>query len=126
MEDFRLSVSSIELENQRFVTLPKQMLIKKYALTVYFGRQFDIFDTPRLMYWLGLCNNLSGEFELVETRFFSKNHDNPRRRGARIVVFEGNQEFLDNLHRFPKGFPFNIRFGGNIYICGGDRYLPAL
>ena len=34
---------------------------------------------------------------------------------ARIVAFEGNQEFLDSLHRYPKDFPFNIRFGGNIH-----------
>ena len=117
----RKAVAAVEVNNQRFVTLPKQMLLRKYALTAYFGRQFAIFDTPRLMYWLGLCNNLSGDFELVETRYFSKTHDNARRRGARIVAFEGNQEFLDCLQRYPKDYPFNIRFGGNIYIRGGDR-----
>ena len=66
------------------------------------------------MDWLGICNNLSGSFELVETRFFPKDHDNPRRRGARIVAFEGDQEFLDSLHAFLKDYPFNIRFGGNL------------
>ena len=119
---YRQAVAAVDANDQRFVTLPKQMLLRKYALTAYFGRQFAIFDTPRLMYWLGLCNNLSGQFELVETRLFSKTHDNPRRRGARIVAFEGNQEFLDCLQRYPKDYPFNIRFGGNIYIRGGDRY----
>ena len=54
------------------------------------------------MYWLGACNPLRGEFDLVETSYFPKTHDNPRRRGARIVAFEGNQELLDSLHRFPK------------------------
>ena len=54
-------------------------------------------------------------------RYFPKDHDNPRRRGARIIAFEGDQTFLDKLHTFPKDFPFNIRFGGNIYIRGGDR-----
>ena len=98
------------------------MLLKKYALTIYFGRPFAIFDTPRLMYWLGKCNNLKGEMDLIETRYFAKDHENPKRRGARIVAFEGNQEFLDSLHAFPKDFPFNIRFGGNVYIRGGDRY----
>ena len=74
------------------------------------------------MYWLGLCNNLHGKFDLVETRYFPTDHDNPRRLGAKIVAFEGNQEFLDSLHKFPKDFPFNIRFGGNLYIRGGERY----
>ena len=120
---FRQAIAAVDANIQRFVTLPKQMLLRKYALTAYFGRQFAIFETPRLMYWLGLCNNLSGQFELVETRLFSKTHDNPRRRGARIVAFEGNQEFLDSLQRYPKDYPFNIRFGGNIYIRRGDRYV---
>ena len=56
------------------------------------------------MEMLGLCNNLCGSFELVETRYFAKDHDNPRRRGARIVAFEGDQEFLDLLHNFRKDF----------------------
>ena len=29
---------------------------------------------------------------------------------------------MDSLHTFPKDYPFNVRFGGNIYIRGGDRY----
>ena len=98
------------------------MLLKKYALTVYFGRPFARFESEKLMFWLGYCNNLKGEIDLVETRYFPKTHENPRRRGARIVAFEGNQEFLDSLLCFPKDFPFNVRFGGNIYIRGGDRY----
>ena len=123
VEEFRDVVAQVEYEGQRFITMPKQMLLKKYALTIYFGRQFHRFETPKLMEWLGICNDLRGEFELVETRNFPKDHDNPRRRGARIVAFEGNQEFLDSLHSFPKDYPFNIRFGGNLYIRGGDRYL---
>ena len=70
MEDFRQTVASIEMDGQRFLTLPKQMLLRKYALTVYFGRPFARFPTKRLMYWLGLCNNLHGKFDLVETRYF--------------------------------------------------------
>ena len=116
VEDFRTIVENLEHDGQRFLTLPKQMLLKKYALTIYFGRPFARFETPKLMYWLGARNNLKGEFDLVETRFFPKDHPNPRRRGARIVAFEGSQTFLDSLNTFPKDFPFNIRFGGNLYI----------
>ena len=39
------------------------------------------------------------------------------------MAFEGNQEFMDSLQPFAKDFPFNIRFGGNVYIRGGERYL---
>ena len=122
VEEFRKSVAQVELDGRSFITLPKQMLLTKYALTVYFGRIFQRFDTRKLMYWLGTLNKLEGKFEILETRYFSKTHDNPRRRGARIVAFEGNQKFLDSLHKFPKDYPFSIRFGGNLYIRGGDRY----
>ena len=94
-----------------------------YALTVYFGRIFHQFETRKLMYWLGTLNNLEGKLEIIETCYFSKTNDNPRRRGARIVAFEGNQKFLDSLHRYPRDYPFSIRFGGNVYITGGDRYI---
>ena len=61
----------------------------------------------------------------LRTRYFSKQHDNPRRRGARVVAFEGNQKFLDSLHRYPKDYPFSIRFGGYLYIRGGNRYYTS-
>ena len=43
-----------------------------------------------------------------------------RRRGARIVSFTGDQDFLDSLQRFPKEFPFNIKLA-NVYVRGGAR-----
>ena len=120
---FREAIAELDLDGQSFITMPKQMLIKKYALTIYFGRTFARFPTERLMLWLGTCNNLKGKFDIIETRNFPKNHENPKRRGARIVAFEGNQTFLDSLHRYPKDYPFNIKFGGNLYIRGGERYV---
>ena len=87
VDEFRDAVAQVEYEGQSFITMPKQMLLKKYALTIYFGRQFSRFETSKLMEMLGLCNNLCGSFELDETRYFAKDHDNPRRRGARIVAF---------------------------------------
>ena len=126
IKEFREAISSVEYDGQRFLSMPKQMLLKKYALTIYFGRPFHRFTTARLMYWVGLCNDLKGEMDIVETRYFAKDHPNPRRRGARIVAFEGNQVFMDSLQPFPKDFLFSIRFGGNLYIRGGDRYLYYL
>ena len=42
----------------------------------------------------------------------------------RIVAFEGNQAFMDSLVTHPKDFPFSVRFGGNLYIRGGERINP--
>ena len=121
VNDFRDAVAKLDIDGQCFITMPKQMLLKKYALTVYFGRSFARLETKRLMLWLGTCNNLKGKFDIIETWLFSKTHENPKRCGARIVAFEGDQTFLDSLHRYPKDYPFNIQFGGNLYIRGGER-----
>ena len=53
IKEFREAIAGIELDGQRFLSMPKQMLVKKYALTIYFGRPFRRFSSARLMYWLG-------------------------------------------------------------------------
>ena len=40
VEEFCKAVAGVEFEGQNFITPPKQMLLTKYALTIYFGRQF--------------------------------------------------------------------------------------
>ena len=40
--------------------------------------------------------------------------------GPIILSFTGDQEFLDSLHSFPKGYPFSIKIA-NVYIEGGER-----
>ena len=57
-------------------------------------------------------------------RKYPDNHANPKRAGAKIVAFEGDQEFLDSVFRHPKDHQFDIRFGGKLYIRGGDRIDP--
>ena len=49
IKEFREAIAAIELDGQRFMSMPKQMLVKKYALTIYFGRPFHRFTTARLM-----------------------------------------------------------------------------
>ena len=41
------------------------------------------------------------------------------------MAFEGDQRFMDSLLTHPKDFPFSVRFGGNLYIRGGDRIDPT-
>ena len=60
IKEFRTAIATIDLDGQRFLSIPKQMLVKKYALTIYFGRPFHRFTSARLMYWLG-CATTSGE-----------------------------------------------------------------
>ena len=31
---------------------------------------------------------------------------------------------MDELYRYPKDHPFNIRYGGNLYVCGGEQIDP--
>ena len=76
------------------------------------------------MLWLGLCNNLEGTYDVLTCRTYPSDHPNEKRRGARIVSFEGDQSFYDSLHKFPQDFPFTVKVGGNVYIRGGDRADP--
>ena len=43
VEAFRDTIAGIDQDCQQILTLPKQMLLKKYALTIYFGRPFARF-----------------------------------------------------------------------------------
>ena len=77
------------------------------------------------MYWLLKFNpTLKGEIEMVEVRKYPATHENTKRAGAKIVAFEGDQAFLDSLQAHPKDFPFSVRFGGNLYVRGGERLDP--
>ena len=67
------------------------------------------------------CNpGLKGSIETIECREYNKTHPVVRRRGAKMITFTGEEEFLDSLHSFPSNFPFSIKIA-NAYIRGGDR-----
>ena len=51
---------------------------------------------------------------------FPDDHPNPRKSGARILTFTGDQKFMDSLHAFPRGYPFVVKLS-NVYIQGGER-----
>ena len=63
---------------------------------------------------------MAGTIETIECREYKKTHPVVRRRGAKIITFTGDEEFLDSLHAFPSNFPFSIKIA-NAYIRGGDR-----
>ena len=106
----------------RFCLAPRKLLMDTYALTIYFNSAFQKQTPERLIYWLLKFNpTLKGRIEIVEVRKYPPTHENTRRAGAKIIAFEGDKAFLDSLYRHPKDHPFQIRFGGNLYIRGGDR-----
>ena len=95
--------------------------MKSFSLTAFFPRSTKFVSMDKLIYWLFLCNpGLKGTIWPSASKKFPDTHPNPRKRGARILSFTGDQKFLDSLHAFPRGFPFSIKLA-NVYIEGGDR-----
>ena len=99
--------------------------MKSYALTAFFPRATKHVGTKKLIFWL-LSNNpgLKGKIWPVEAKKYPDDHPIARHRGARILSFAGDQEFLDSLGNFPRDFPFRIRLA-NVFIRGGDRATPG-
>ena len=104
---------------------PRKILMDKYAFTIFFNKAFRKQQPDRLMFWLLKFNpTLHGNINIVEVRKYPENHENAKRAGAKIIAFEGDQTFMDSLFRHPKDHQFDIRFGGKLYIRGGDRIDP--
>ena len=121
LEDIRGVLRSIILKGQCFESFPKKALMKTFSLTAYFPRSTKCVGTKKLLHWLLSCNRgLKGNIWPIEARKYPDDHPIVRRRGARIVSFTGDQDFLDSLQRFPKEFPFNIKLA-NVYVRGGAR-----
>ena len=96
-------------------------MMKSYSLTAYFPRATKFVGMGRLIEWLFMCNRgLKGTIWPSSVKKFADNHESPRKRGARILSFTGDQKFLDSLHAFPRGFPFSVKLA-NVYIQGGER-----
>jgi hypothetical protein len=95
------------------------MLLTQFALTIYFNSAFETLSPEILLYWLKRYNpTLKGAITVVSVKAYPPGH---ARHGARIVSFEGDHDFLDSLYRHHRDYVFRIKFGGNLYIKGGDR-----
>ena len=106
----------------RYCIAPRKLLWDTYALTIYFNGAFQKQDPQRLIFWLLHYNRtLKGRVDIIEVRKYPASHENTKRAGAKIIAFEGDKEFMDSLYRHPRDHAFSIRFGGNLYIRGGDR-----
>ena len=118
----RMTIAELPL---RYDMAPRKVLMDKYAFTIFFNKAFRKQQPERLMFWLMKFNpTLSGNINIVEVRKYPESHSNTRRAGAKIIAFEGDQDFMDALFKHPKDHQFSIRFGGKLYIRGGDRIDP--
>ena len=121
LNDIRGTLRAIVYWGRCFESYPKRALMKSYSLTAFFPRATKCVGTKKLIMWLLSCNRgLQGKIWPIEAQKYPDNHPIVRRRGARVLLFTGDQKFLDSLQCFPRDFPFNIRIS-NVYIRGGER-----
>ena len=101
VEDFRNALKELVQEDRpgyRYITIPKLLILNKYSLSIYFGPNYAPLKTCKLMLWLGLCNHLEGNYDVLSCCAYPRDHPNEKRRGACIITFEGDQTFYDSLH----------------------------
>ena len=122
MQKFRAILRNIEIDGKRFESYPKRMLLNRYAITIYFNAAFEHIKVPKLLFWFKKFNGFQGKITMVETRHYPADH--PSRKGCKIASCDADQQFLDELYRYPKDHAFHIRFGGNLYVRGGERIDP--
>ena len=122
MEKFREVLRNLKIGNKRFESYPKRMLLNRYAITIYFNSAFAWSTVPKLLFWFRKLNGFEGNLTMAETRHYPDDH--PTRKGCKIVACEADQKFLDELYCYPKDHAFSIRYGGNLYVRGGDRIDP--
>ena len=122
MGKFREVLRNLKIGNKRFESYPKRMLLNRYAITIYFNAAFAWSPVPKLLFWFRKLNGFEGNLTMAETRYYPDDH--PSRKGCKIVACEADQKFLDELYKYPKDHAFHIRYGGNLYVRGGERIDP--
>ena len=142
MEELRANIRGLVLGDHCFESFPRDALLKKYGLTIYFPRACAHMDPDLLIEVLRECtpglkgtsalfitgktynqaehSPLTGQIETIDCKIFKETNANIRRRGVKIISFTGDETFLDSLHSFPANFPFSVKLA-NCYIRGGDR-----
>ena len=122
MEMFRNVIRSLEIGKKRIESYPKRMLLNRYAITIYFNAAFAWSTVPKLLFFFRKLNGFDGNLTMAETRHYPDDH--PTRKGCKIMACEADQKFLDELCRYPSEHAFSIRYGGNLYVQGGERIDP--
>ena len=121
INDIREVMRTLIYQGRCYESFPRKAMMKSYSLTAFFPRATKFVSMGRLIEWLFSCNRgLKGTIWPSTVKKFPDDHITARKRGARILSFTGDQKFLDSLHSFPRGYPFNVKLA-NVYIQGGER-----
>ena len=121
INDIRGLLRTIIYDGKCYESFPKKAMVKSYSLSAFFPRACKFVSMDKLIEWLFSCNRgLKGTLWPSQVKQFPDDHENRRKRGARILTFTGDQKFMDSLHAFPRGYPFTIKLS-NVYIQGGER-----
>ena len=121
INDIRDVLRTLIYEGKCYESFPKLAMVKSYSLSAFFPRATKFVGMEKLIEWIFLLNRgLKGTIWPTQVKKFPDGHPNPRKRGARIPTFTGDQKFMDSLHAFPRGYPFHIKLA-NVYIQGGER-----
>ena len=122
MELFRSLLRIKGFKNLYVESFPKQTLLGSYAMTLY-AHKGSLPYRPAVLVALLMQSNpdLKGSIEVLESKNYPLNHATEKRRGARIISLQANQDFLDCIHAYPTSYPFTAGILKNLYIRGGTR-----
>ena len=122
VELFRSLLRIKGYKNLHVESFPKQTLLGSYAMTLY-AHKGSLPYRPAILVALLMQSNpdLKGSIEVLESKNYPLNHATEKRRGARIISLQANQEFLDCIHEYPTSYPFTAGILKNLYIRGGTR-----
>ena len=122
VELFRSLLRIKGYKNLYVESFPKQTLLGSYAMTLY-AHKGSLPYRPAVLIALLMQSNpdLKGSIEVLESKNYPLNHATEKRRGARIISLQADQEFLDCIHAYPTSYPFTAGILKNLYIRGGTR-----
>ena len=84
METLRSAIRSLVFGSNCFESFPKDALVQKFGLSIFFPRACAHVDEDLLIEWLRSCNpGLKGAIETIECREYKKTHPVVRRRGQK-------------------------------------------
>ena len=114
METLRGAIRSLVFGSSCFESFPKEALIQKFGLSIFFPRACAHVDEDLLIGWLWSCNpGLKGTIETIECREYKKTHPVVRQRGAKIL--QEIRNFWTASTPFPRTFHSALKLLTHMY-----------
>ena len=109
-------------------SFPRQTMLNDYGLSLHAHKGTLAYRAPLLMRMLLRHHhedfNEACKCEVLKSDKFTVDHPVVRKRNTRIITLIPNQEFLDQLRKFPPNYPFGAGLCKRLYIRGGSRINP--